>query len=120
MQVDFGRTADDYARYRVGFPEALFARLEAYGIGRAGQRIVDLGSGTGSLARGFARRGARVTALDLSEDLLAQARALAAAEGLEIETLLAPAEDTGLADGAFDVVSAGQCWHWFERPKAAR
>ncbi len=120
MQVDFGRTADDYARYRAGFPEALFARLDGYGIGRASQRILDLGSGTGSLARGFARRGARVTALDLSEDLLAQARALAAAEGVEIETLRAPAEDTGLAAGAFDVVSAGQCWHWFDRPKAAR
>ena len=84
MKVDFGRTADDYARYRVGVPEALFARLDGYGIGRAGQRILDLGSGTGSLARGFAQRGARVTALDLSADLLAQARALAIAEGLEI------------------------------------
>ncbi len=120
MKVDFGRTADDYARYRAGFPEALFVRLDGYGIGRAGQRILDLGSGTGSLARSFARRGARVTALDLSEDLLAQARALAAEEGLEIETLRAPAEDTGLADSAFDVVAAGQCWHWFDRPKAAR
>ena len=119
MQVDFGRTAEDYARHRVGFPGALFARLDGYGIGRPGQRILDLGSGTGSLARGFARRGARVTALDLSEDLLIQARALAAEEDVEIETLRAPAEDTGLADGAFDVVAAGQCWHWFDRPRAA-
>ncbi len=119
MQVDFGRTAEDYARYRAGFPGALFARLDAYGIGRPGQRILDLGSGTGSLARSFARRGARVTALDLSADLLAQARALAAEDGVEIETLRAPAEDSCLADGAFDVVAAGQCWHWFDRPRAA-
>ena len=79
MQVDFGRTADDYVMYRAGFPEALFERLEGCGIGRAGQRILDLGSGTGSLARGFARRGARVTALDIAEELLAQTRALATA-----------------------------------------
>ena len=119
MHVDFGRTAEDYARHRAGFPEALFERLADRGIGRAGQRVLDLGSGTGSLARGFARRGARVTALDISEDLLAQARALAAEEGVEIETLRAPAEDSGLPAEAFDAISAGQCWHWFDRPRAA-
>ncbi len=119
MHVDFGRTAEDYARHRAGFPEPLFERLAALGIGRAGQRVLDLGSGTGSLARGFARRGARVTALDISEDLLAQARALAAEEGVALETLHAPAEDSGLAAASFEVVSAGQCWHWFDRPRAA-
>ncbi len=120
MQVDFGRTADDYVMYRAGFPEALFERLEGCGIGRAGQRILDLGSGTGSLARGFARRGARVTALDIAEELLAQTRALATADSLEIATLCAAAEDTGLGAGSFDVVAAGQCWHWFDRARAAR
>ncbi len=119
MKVDFGRTAADYARHRAGFPEELFERLAARGIGRPGQRVLGLGSGTGSLARGFARAGARVTALDISEDLLAQARALAAEEGVEIETLCAPAEDSGLAAARFEVVSAGQCWHWFDRPRAA-
>ncbi len=119
MRVDFGRTAADYARHRAGFPEALFERLAARGIGRAGQRVLDLGSGTGSLARGFARRGARVMALDISEDLLAQARVLAAEEGVAVETLCAPAEDSGLAAARFEVVSAGQCWHWFDRPRAA-
>jgi len=117
MQVDFGRTAADYARHRAGFPEELFERLAARGIGCAGQRVLDLGSGTGSLARGFARRGARVTALDISEDLLAQARALAAEEGVAVETHCAPAEHSGLAAARFEVVSAGQCWHWFDRPR---
>ncbi len=119
MHVDFGRTAADYARHRAGFPEELFERLAARGIGRAGQPILDLGSGTGSLARGFARAGARVTALDISEDLLAQARALAAEDGVELETLCAPAENSGLPAASFEVVSAGQCWHWFDRPRAA-
>jgi len=31
----------------------------------------------------------------------------------------AKAEETGLSDGVFDVVAAGQCWHWFDRPRAA-
>lgn len=119
MQVDFGRTAEDYARHRAGFPEELFERLAERGVGRPGQRILDMGSGTGSLARGFARRGARVAALDLSEELLAQARVLAAEQGVEIETICAPAENSGLTAASFDVVAAGQCWHWFDRPRAA-
>ena len=51
--------------------------------------------------------------------MLAQARALAADEGVDIETVCAPAEDSGLPDAAFEAVTAGQCWHWFDRPRAA-
>ncbi|MEE8546188.1 MAG: methyltransferase domain-containing protein [Alphaproteobacteria bacterium] len=120
MEVDFGRTAVDYARHRAGFPVAFFERLSGFGIGREGQRVLDLGTGAGTLARGFARRGARVTALDLSSELVEEAKRLDAEAGVTIDYVLAPAEDTGLTGGAFDVVSAGQCWHWFDRAKAAR
>src|SRR3990172_8874953 len=52
---DFGKAAEDYARYRKGFPDSFFKRLLQDGIGMPGQSILDLGTGTGSLARGFAR-----------------------------------------------------------------
>ena len=120
MEVDFGRTAVDYARHRAGFPAAFFERLSGFGIGLEGQRVLDLGTGAGTLARGFAFRGARVTALDLSSELEEEAKRLDAEAAVTIDYVLSPAEDTGLSGGAFDVVSAGQCWHWFERPKAAR
>ena len=120
MDVDFGRAADDYLRHRAGFPTGLFDRLGALGIGRPGQTVLDLGTGTGSLARGFAARGATVTALDISPQMLEAARRISAEEGKTIDYRLARAEDTGLPAGAFDVVSAGQCWHWFDRAAAAR
>jgi len=120
MTVDFGPTAADYARFRAGFPAELFERFAGMDIGLEGQRILDLGTGTGALARGFAARGAAVTAIDISDDMLAAARDLAAREGLTIETRRAGAEATGLPDNAVDVVTAGQCWHWFDRPAAAR
>lgn len=120
MDVDFGRTAHDYARYRAGFPKALFDRLAALGVGRSGQRLLDLGTGTGTLARGFARRGCVVGALDPSAPMLAEARRLTVAEGLQVTYMVGRAEDIELADRSVEVVTAGQCWHWFDRPAAAR
>ena len=38
---------------------------------------------------------------------------------MQVEYHVAPAEETGLPDDNFDVVTAGQCWHWFDRPRAA-
>jgi SAM-dependent methyltransferase len=120
LNVDFGRTADDYRRHRAGFPARLFDRLNALGIGRPGQTILDLGTGTGSMARGFARQGATVTGLDISEEMLTAARRISAEEGLSITYHRVPAENTGLSARTFDAISAGQCWHWFDRPAAVR
>jgi SAM-dependent methyltransferase len=117
--MDFGRTAKDYARHRAGFPPDFFARVAPWGVGVPGQRLLDLGTGTGTLARGFARRGCRVTGLDPAPALLAQAKELDNEEGVEIEYIQAYAENTGLPDGSFDVITAGQCWHWFQRSAAA-
>ncbi|HYE78930.1 MAG TPA: class I SAM-dependent methyltransferase [bacterium] len=117
---DFGQTAADYATHRPGFPDELFDRLQGFRIGRPGQRILDLGTGTGTMARGFARKAAEVIGLDRSPELLAQAERLARQLELNIRWVQGTAEETGLPEGAFDVVSAGQCWHWFDRSAAAR
>jgi SAM-dependent methyltransferase len=119
MDIDFGRTAKDYGTHRAGFPDRFFDTLIGAGLVRAGDRLLDLGTGTGTVARGFARRGCDVTALDPSQDLLDEAERLAAEEGVSFRTVAARAEDTGLDAGTFDVVIAGQCWHWFDRPRAA-
>lgn len=49
---------------------------------------------------------------------MAQGEALAAAEGVDVVWHEATAEATGLADASVDTVSAGQCWHWFDRSAA--
>ncbi len=117
---DFALTACDYAHHRAGFPQALRDRLAARGIARPQARVVDLGTGTGSLARLFAQCGCEVTGVDIAGPLIEQARRLDREAGVQIDYVERPAEDTGLPGGAFDVVSAGQCWHWFDRPAAAR
>lgn len=118
--VDFGKTATDYGRYRAGFPPELFQRLyQQFGIGAAGQRLLDVGTGTGTLARGFAKQGAIVTGLDKAMPLMQEAERLDAEAGVSITYREGAAEATDLPDQSFDVVSAGQCWHWFDRPRAA-
>jgi len=103
----------------VGFPDSLFEHLAPYGVGKPHQTVVDLGTGTGSLARGFARRGCQVIGIDPAGPLLDQAREMDAREGLSVDYRVGRAEETFLPDGFADVVSAGQCWHWFDRARAA-
>lgn len=117
---DFGLAAEDYATHRQGYPPTFYDRLAAFGLGLRGQKVLDLGTGTGTVARALAVKGCRVTGLDPSSAMLAQARTLADAEGLDIAWVQARAEDTGLPSGDFDLVTASTCWHWFDAQAAAR
>jgi SAM-dependent methyltransferase len=115
----FGSRAADYAHHRADFPAATVDRLVGLGVGRPGQRLLDVGCGTGTLARQFAARGCRVTGLDVDARMLEAAVEQATADGVEVEWTEAPAEETGLPAGSFDVVVAAQCWHWFDGASAA-
>ncbi len=119
MAIDFGKTASDYAKHRAGFPDRFFARLFSEGIVAEGDRVLDLGTGTGTIARGLSKRGCNVTGLDPSDTMLEQAKALDREASVAMRYVRARAEDTGLPDVSFDVVTVGTCWHWFDRPKAA-
>ena len=119
QKVDFGKTASDYRSFRAGFPESFFEALSAREFIRAGQRALDLGTGTGTIARGLARRGLAVKGIDIAEPLMSAAAALDKEEGITVEYRLGPAEALAEPDASVDVVTAGQCWHWFDRPKAA-
>ncbi|MCU1493288.1 MAG: methyltransferase [Acidimicrobiaceae bacterium] len=98
----------------------MFDRLATFGIGRPGQDIVDVGTGTGTVARSFAVLGCRVIGVDPSPELLDQARRLDVEAGASVDYRVGTAEATGLPDASVDVLSAGQCWHWFDRQAAER
>ncbi|MFT7667559.1 MAG: SAM-dependent methyltransferase [Planctomycetota bacterium] len=114
MNIDFGKASADYARHRRGFPDSFHKILRGLEFATPNSRVLDVGSGTGALAVRFAADGARVTALDISAELLAEARGAAEAQGLSLETTCSTLEGNPLSSAAFDFISAGQCWHWFD------
>jgi SAM-dependent methyltransferase len=112
--IDWGRTSTDYARYRPGPPDSYFQRLAEHGVGLAGQRILDLGTGTGALARRFAAAGATVAGIDISPGQIEAARRLAAEQGIAVDFRVAPAEAPPFGAASFDLATANQCWIYFD------
>jgi cyclopropane fatty-acyl-phospholipid synthase-like methyltransferase len=111
---DWGRTSTDYAVYRPGYPASFYTVLQAVGIGRPGQHILDLGTGTGVLARAFAQQGAQVIGIDIAEAQIVTAQQLAAQEHLDIRFMTCAAEDAEFPPQSFDIVSCGQSWLYFD------
>jgi SAM-dependent methyltransferase len=120
-EVNFGRQSDDYAEHRPGLPESFFDRLERH-VSLAGADVLDVGTGPGLAALAMARRGAQVTGIDKSPEQIDAAQRRALARGLvpQTEFLVRSAENTELAAGSFDLVTASQCWHWFDHDAALR
>ena len=115
--VDFGAVAADYGRWRAGFPAAFFKRMFDDGWVAPGHRVLDLGTGTGTIARGLALRGCLATGLDRAQHLLTEAARLDREAATGVAYVEGRAEDTGLPSRGFDIVTAGQCWNWFDRPR---
>lgn len=120
-EFDFGRTSGDYAKFRDIYPKSMYEKLKSFGIGKQGQKILDLGSGTAVLPINMARTDAEFTATDISENQIAYGKKLT--EEKEIKNIsfkVCPAEDTGFDDNSFDIVTAVQCFHYFDAEKVSR
>ncbi len=112
MWASFGPTAT--------FTTPVAGHVVAFAAVSPGERVLDVGTGTGVVALTAARVGARVTALDLTPELLAQARDNAQIAGLDAITWSeGDAESLPYPDASFDVVLS-QFGHMFApRPEVA-
>ena len=84
-----------------------------------GLRVLDYGCGHGMAAVVLARRGARVTAFDLSPGYLAEAQQRAAANGVAVDFVCADGERLPFADGSFDRVWGNAVLHHLDPRRAA-
>ncbi len=82
--------------------------------------VLDYACGHGMAAVVLARRGARVTALDVSHGYLQEARARAGANGVTIDFVQAQGERLPFQDGAFDRVWGNAVLHHLDLQTAGR
>ncbi|WP_327697146.1 class I SAM-dependent methyltransferase [Streptomyces sp. NBC_00459] len=111
----FGTEATRYDRARPRYPEALVQRIAATS---PGPDLLDVGTGTGIVARQFQAAGCRVLGVEVD----ARMAELARLSGVETE--VAAFEEWEPAGRAFDAVVSAQAWHWVDAvagaAKAAR
>jgi len=114
----FDAWADEYDRYRPTYPDALFEVIAEELDLPPHPRVADLGAGTGRASIAMAGRGWRVTAVEPGGPMLEVLRSQADAAGVTVETVQATAEATGLGAAAFDLATAAQAFHWFDKQAA--
>ena len=112
---DWGRTSGDYARFRDIYPQEFFDKILERGLCVSGQSILDLGTGTGVLPRNMNRCGAKWTGIDISENQITQAKILS--QGMDIDYYARSAEEIDFPDASFDVITACQCFWYFDHEK---
>lgn len=106
----FGTAADRYDRYRPTYAAAAVV----WALGERGQRVADIGAGTGILSRLLRDLGHDVVAVEPDDAM--RARLTEASPG--VTALAGAAEQIPLPDQSVDAVVAGQAYHWFDKARA--
>lgn len=111
---DWGRTSEDYAKYRDIYPKEFYERIINRGLCMDGQRVLDLGTGTGVLPRNLYTYGANWTGTDIAENQIQQAKILAEQADMKIDFFTSATEAVEFPDDTFDVITACQCFWYFD------
>lgn len=111
--LSFGSVADAYDRGRPTYPDEAVAWLTE-SAKHSPLSVLELGAGTGKLTQSLVRAGHDVLATDPDADMLAVLQR----DLPDVRTAVAGAEQIPAPDMTFDVVVAGQAYHWFDTDKA--
>jgi SAM-dependent methyltransferase len=105
----FGAGAQAYDRARPSYPPALIDEL----LADRPRAVLDVGCGTGKLARPIAERGVPVLGVEIDERMAEVARAR------DIEVEIGGFEAWDPAGRTFDLIVSGQAWHWIDPDRGA-
>ncbi|MEW6712579.1 MAG: methyltransferase domain-containing protein, partial [Candidatus Riflebacteria bacterium] len=118
----FNRIAENYERFRPGYPEALREKIEELAGLKAGAELLEVGVGPGQATRLFINRGYKIVGNEPGEQLRNTAwKSLEMPGGLTLEG--GNFEDWCPAGRFFDLLYSGSAFHWVDPekgfPKAA-
>lgn len=99
----FGSSAELYDAARPSYPDELIEWLGHNGRGNA----VDVGCGTGQVARLLAASGWQVVGVEIDEQMAAVARS----HGIDVDVSSFEQWQPGMR---FDLIASGQAWHWID------
>lgn len=114
---DWGKASKDYAKYRDIYPEKFYKKIIDRNLCISGQKVLDLGTGTGVLPRNMHRYGAEWVGCDISPEQIEQAKFLSDEGHMKIDFQVASSEELDFPDESFDVVTACQCFWYFDYEK---
>lgn len=114
---DWGRTSEGYAKYRDIYPEVFYEKIAGRNLCVKGQKVLDLGTGTGVLPRHMYSYGAEWVGTDISENQIIQAKKLSGELHQEITYFAVATEEIDYPEQTFDVITACQCFWYFDHEK---
>jgi SAM-dependent methyltransferase len=106
QRLVFGEIAAQYEEARPSYPAELFDAVMEFGSLSSGDHALEIGAGTGKATLDFVARGLHVHALEPSGPMAAVLRA----KGIDADEVTF--EDWLVQPSAFQLVYAGQSWHW--------
>lgn len=117
---DWGKASEDYAKFRDIYPPEFYQKLISLGLYERGTSVLDIGTGTGVLPRALYNMGANFCGTDISPEQIEQAKRISAEDGMDIGFMVGGAEQQLFPENSFDVITACQCYWYFDHEKAAK
>jgi SAM-dependent methyltransferase len=115
----FATTVPLYQKFRSPYPPEFFAAVaERLGLSKW-HALLDLGTGPGLLALGFAPYVGRIVGVDPEPAMLQAAREAAARARRDLTLIEGYAETLTSDIGAFDIITIGRALHWMDRGRIA-
>ena len=115
----FSDRVENYVKYRPTYPIELIDHLKKNSIITNGQNIADIGSGTGIFSKLLINTDNNVYAVEPNKEMRTAAEK-SLKNNPNFISVDGTAENTTLKENSIDIITAAQCFHWFDLQKTRK